>query len=320
MTRILLFALLLGLLVVAGCGGGGGGGGSTITVTSLTLSIPDNSTVATGGVLHIKAFATYSNGTSGYVNPSWGLVGAIGSIGPDGTFTAAASAAAGTIVATLSGFITNVSISVVVPGALSNYAVVASNLTNPNDIGLGDKHFFYLMAMSGAQTIYVNPDAGSWSVSGGVATIDANTGELTATSSGDGSVSALHNSAASSLPIRVTAPKVSVTGSTVEFSSFVAIAGAQVVFLDSAGNEVGRLTSDSGGQFSGLVSQSATDMYVDSVPAGYHAEFRYQSIYYYTGDPANCKAPIAAPTSGKNYGNVYLFSTNNPPPPPPNCG
>ena len=314
-------ALAIGLGVAlfgAGCGGGGGGTGPA--VTRLVLSLQGPISVATGSRLTIVADAVYSNGAVVRVTPSWVSAGGVGDVDSQGVFTASAQAAFGTLVATFQTATASIAVNVVVPGALSDAKVEAPDGVVPGAIALGAEVPFYVTAVSGSSgRIYVGADVGSWAVSGGVGAINANTGLFAAGAPGTGSVSAsVGGTAATPLAIRVV-QTVRVTGSVRNARTMVGIPNVTVAFLYADRTEAARLTTGADGAFQGKIPTSSTMLYLSTVSSAYFDIFRYQGVNYWVGKPATCAAPIATPTEGRNYGSVYVYSTNDPPPPPPGC-
>lgn len=310
---------LAGALLGAGCGGGGGGAtGPTITHLVLSLQGPIN--VATGSRLVIVADAVYSNGAVIRVRPGWVSAGGVGEVDAQGVFTAASQEAFGTLAATFETATASIAVNVVNPGALTDARVEAPRGVVPGAIALGAEVPFYVTADSaGNGRIYVGADPGSWMVSGGVGTIDSNTGLFTAGALGVGSVGAsVGGSAATPLAIRVV-QTVRVSGSVRNARTLAGIPNVTVAFLYADRTESARLTTGSDGQFQGQVPTSSTMMFVTAAPSSYFDIFRYQGVNYWVGKPATCAAAIVTPTEGRDYGSVYLFSTNDPPPPPPGC-
>ncbi len=315
-------ALTIGLLAVlfaTGCGGGSGGGTGP-TLTGLVLSLQSPISVATGSRLAIVADAVYSNGAVVRVTPSWVSAGGVGDVDSQGVFIAAGQAAFGTIHATFQTATASIAVNVVAPGTLSDARVEAPDGVVAGAIALGAEVPFYLTAVSGGgERIYVGADAGTWSVSGGVGTINANTGLFAAGAVGIGSVGAsVGGTAATPLAIRVV-QTVRVTGSVRNARTLAGIPNVTIAFLYADRTESARLTTGTDGTFQGKIPTSSTMLYVPTVSFAYFDIFRYQGVNYWVGKPATCGAPIATPTEGRNYGFVYLFSTNDPPPPPPGC-
>jgi hypothetical protein len=323
--RLLAYAFA-GVLVAVGCGcgGGGGGGQGTPTIAALTISLPDNSHVAAGSVLHLTAEVLYTSGVRAIVEPEWATTGAVGTVATDGVYTAA-TAGTGSILATFEGFPTGISVTVIEvdPGALSGLAVTPAAYVDPMDVAIGTNPFFYLLAddAGSGQTLYVEADPGSWTALGDVGAINADTGQFIPTTEGSGSIDATGAGGqdAAALSISVTGPKVTVTGRVINNNGGAGIVGVSVAFLNGDGLEVGRMVSDATGKFSGQVSTTATHLYVDVVPPAYQPIFWYGGVYYWTGLPDRCKAPISAPYEGRDYGYIKLFHLDDLPPPPPGC-
>lgn len=310
---------LAAVLFAAGCGGGGGGGTGP-TVTQLVLSLRGPLSVATGSRLAIVADAVYSNGAVVRVSPTWSSAGGVGEVDSQGVFTASDQAAFGTLVASFQTATASLVVNVVAPGVLSDARVEAPEGVVAGAIALGAEVPFYVTAESSDDgRIYVGADPGSWSVSGGVGTINANTGLFAAGAPGVGTVSAsVGGSPATPLQVRVV-QTVRVTGSVRNARTLAGIPNVTVAFLYADRTESARLITGADGTFQGQVPTSSSMLYVPTVSAAFFDIFRYQGVNYWVGKPATCAAPIATPTEGRNYGFVYLFSTNDPPPPPPGC-
>ncbi len=311
-----LGCLVVGMAIcLSGCGGGGGGGAATLS--SLLISIPTNSNIATGVQLPISVLAVYSNGTkTKVIADSWGTTGGVGTITTDGIFTAAGSAATGTIMANYQGVPGAVTVTITTTGGLGSFRVVPPQGLDTAKLTFASKANFYMVAKdAGNNDVYVSAD--SWSASpSGIGSLSA-IGEFTPASDGSGQINATKNSLpAVPADVTIVADKVSVNGKVVNQLDGTGISGATIVFLNAVGQTVGQATTKSDGSWTASVSTTAASLYVSSVPVGWHAEFAFLGKVYHTNDPDLCHAPIAAPQQNLAYPNILLYDTNSPPPPP----
>ncbi|GMV35601.1 MAG: hypothetical protein AMXMBFR61_01090 [Fimbriimonadales bacterium] len=316
---VLLAGAWVALALSAGCGGGGGGGGTSIR--EIVVSIPSGSRLQADTRFVLGAVAVYSNGARVEISPTWEASGGIGTIGIDGAMQTSDTPADGTIVATYGTQSAVVAVSVVAPGPLSDLRVQAGEGADTAAISLSARPRFYLTASDGSSRVYVAPDPGSWRCTpSAMGTLDGD-GVLTPASDGQASISAKHGGVdAVPTSVRIIAPKVSVRGTCRSADVGAPVPGVVVVFWNAAGVEVGRATSGPDGRWSAVISTTATHMFLESVPSGYYRNWRYGSgVYDINFGPDACKAPVDAPTQGKDYGTIYVYPTSGGPPPPPTC-
>lgn len=315
------FWALVAIGSLIGCGGGGGGGSSP-AITALVVSIPDNSTVATGVVLHLTAVAVYNTGDRVDVTPSWATAGSIGTLDVNGVYTASGAPGAGTITATYQGVPAVVNVSVVSVGALSQFQVEAPKTLDTTKIPLSARPYFYLSALSGGNRVIVPADNGSWQANpAALGTLDAE-GRFTPQTDSGGLIQATGGGGTAATPksVSIVAPKVTVRGAVKDISALTGVAGTVVVFWNALGDEVGRATTKGDGTWTASISSTAKFVYLESVPAGYFADWKYGSLILDINfGPDACKAPIPPPAQGLDIGVFYLYSTSGGPPPPPNC-
>lgn len=318
-----IWILCMAATLLAGCGGGGGGG-TGVFVTNLRISIPNNTIIVKNATVRLTALATYTDGTQAYVTPAW--TATIGSVASNGTFSTGALAAAGFVSGTYGGAIATATVTVVTPGSLSGYAVTGPDNATPSAMAVGSKAVFYVTAQDAGQggaSVIVPADAGTWGVTGGIGTIDTNTGQFTATVSGSGTIAAKANgTAATPLGVSVIGSPISVHGLVYVSSLAGGVSNVNVTFLDAGGNPVGQLATDSNGVFTGKISPSAVSMYIPSISFSYYNVCRYKSVYYWIGTPVTnpCRLPLPSLYNGIDVGTIFVFYVGgDPPPPPPGC-
>ncbi|MEP0765179.1 MAG: hypothetical protein HRF45_01365 [Fimbriimonadia bacterium] len=319
MRSVTLGGVCAAMALSAGCGGGGGGGGTSIR--EILVSIPSGSRLQAGTRFVLGATAVYTNGARVEISPTWEASGGIGTIGADGALQTSDMAASGTVVATYATQTASVDVSVVTPGALSDLRVQPAEGIETSAISVSARPRFYLTADDGSGRVYVAPDPGSWTCSPPqMGSLDGD-GVLTPSSDGQASIAAKYAGMdATPALITIVAPKVNVRGVVREEGAGTAVRGVVVVFWNAAELEVGRATSGQDGKWSAVIPTTATHMFLESVPSGYYLNWRYGTgVYDINFGPGTCKAPIAVPTQGKDYGTIYVYPTSGGPPPPPTC-
>ena len=314
---VVLGGALAALALSSGCGGGGGG----VSIREIVVSIPSGSRLQTNTRFALAAVAVYTSGARVEISPTWGASGGIGTISADGVLQTSDNAASGTIVASYGSQVANVEVSVVAAATLTDLRVKAAEGTDTTAVSMSARPRFYLTADDGSGRIYVAADSGTWRcLPAAMGTLDGD-GVLTPASDGQATIVAKHGGVdAAPVAVTIVAPKVSVRGTIRSEVTGNAVSGVVVVFWNGAGVEVGRATSGPDGRWSAVIPTTATHMFLESVPSGYYRNWRYGSgVYDINFGPDTCKAPITAPTQGKDYGTIYVYPTQGGPPPPPTC-
>jgi hypothetical protein len=314
-------ALLLAVLTVLACGGGGSGGtsgGGTTGGTNSGVNLNSNSaSLAFNQTFNLVA--SVPGVSSQTVN--WVATG--GTITPTSATTATftSPAAAGTFTITARSVIDTAKFAT----CIVTVAQVGITI-EPDAVQLGP----------GAKTIFIAPVTGStnpnvtWTTTGGsIRVLSAGRMEYTApTLSGNYTVTATaaantNRRATASITVANVGANAIVQGRAIVDGSTLGVAGASIAFYNSAGLELGRVTTGTDGRFTATIPSTARRFHV--VPSSINETQFYRSYEYanfrYTMLVSSCTAPLPTLTAGGTTilpTDVRIPRASDPPPPPPN--